>query len=256
VSQRKPVNKLLVINVTFHLDFWKSQRRFIHKHLKEFGYARKGMREICENEAEHCLHDFRKLIESQGGKSAVVTMPNVFSVYVLNTLWLMMAGIRYTSDNKDLKKLQRLLNDLFENIDMMGALFSHFPFLQYIAPKASGYEDFVAFHNNLHEFLRNEVDNHKRHFNPSDEPRDLIEAYLKVLYSGDEDGKIDESFSELQLLAVCLDMFMAGTETTNKSMNFMFLHLTRNPIIQRRAQQEIAQVVGSQRLPQLDDRVK
>lgn len=214
------------------------------------------MREICENEAEFCLRDFRKLVESSGGKSLTVTMPNLFSVHVLNTIWLLISGIRYESDNKDLKLLQHLLSDLFANIDMMGALFSHFPLLRFIAPEASGYKSFIACHTNIHKFVSSEVDNHKKTFNPSDEPRDLIDAYLKVLYSGDEDGKIDDSFSELQLLAVCLDMFMAGTETTNKSVNFMFLHLIRNTSIQRKARLEIDRVIGRSRLPKLDDRVK
>lgn len=216
------------------------------------------MREICENEAEFCLNDLRKLVKQQGGKCATVTMPNYFSVNILNTLWLMMAGIRYESHDEDLRLLQDLLSDLFASIDMMGALFSHFPFLRFIAPDSSGYSSFVSCHNKIHAFVRKEVETHKKTFSPTDEPRDLIDAYLKVLYSGDEhnDGKIDESFSELQLLAVCLDMFMAGTETTNKTTNFLFLHLVRNPDIQKKARKEIDTVVGRSRLPTLDDRVK
>lgn len=214
------------------------------------------MREICENEAEFCLKDWRKLIEKSGGSCATISMPDCFSVHILNTLWLMMAGIRYDADNSDLKLLQVLLTDLFANIDMMGTLFSHFPFLRFVAPDASGYHSFVACHNNIHKFVRQEVDNHKKNFTPSDEPRDLIDAYLKVLYSGDVEGKFDESFSEYQLLAVCLDMFMAGTETTNKTTNFLFLHLVRNPNIQNEARVEIDRVVGRSRLPTLEDRVK
>lgn len=214
------------------------------------------MREICENEAEFCLNDFKGLVEKNGGKSVTVTMPNLFSLYILNTIWLMMAGIRYDPENEQLKVLQELLTDLFSNIDMMGALFSHFPFLRFIAPEASGYNSFVACHNNIHKFVRSEVENHKKTFNPSDEPRDLIDAYLKVLFSGDEEGKIDESFSELQLLAVCLDIFMAGTETTNKSVNFMFLHIIRNEQVQIRAREEVDRVIGRSRLPTLNDRVK
>lgn len=214
------------------------------------------MREICENEAEFCLNDLRKLVDEAGGESVVLKMPDFFSVYILNTLWLMLAGIRYDSHNSDMKLLQTLLADLFANIDMMGSTFSHFPFLRFIAPEASGYNSFVTCHNNIHRFVRREVDNHKKTFNPSNEPRDLIDAYLKVLYSGDERGKIDESFSELQLLAICLDLFMAGSETTNKTSNFMFLHLVRNPHIQKRARREIDRVIGRGRLPTLQDKVK
>lgn len=214
------------------------------------------MIETCQNEAEFCLKDLRKLIENNDGKSTTVTLPNFFSIYVLNTIWLLISGNRYNPDHDQIQVLQGLIYDMFANIDMMGTLFSHFPFLRFIAPKASGYTSFVACHNNLHAFVRAEVENHKRTFNPSDEPRDLIDAYLKVLCSGDEQGKINESFSELQLLAVCLDLFMAGNETTSKSLNFMFLHIVRNEKIQMRAREEIDRVVGKSRLPTLDDRVK
>lgn len=224
--------------------------------MKDFGYARKEMKERCEDEAEFCIRDLKNLIQREGGKSAQIPLTDHFGVYVLNTLWLMMAGIRYEAENKDLKVLQGLLGELFASIDMMGCLFSHFPILAKIAPNASGYNSFIDCHERMHKFVKSEVENHKKTFNPSDEPRDLIDAYLKVLYSGDEDGKVDESFSELQLLAICLDMFMAGTETTNKSVNFMFLHLVRNQDMQRRAREEIDRVVGRNRLPTLDDRIK
>jgi hypothetical protein len=238
-------------------EFWHAQHRFILRQLKDFGFTRKGMIEICENEAEFCLSDFRKLIESQGGKCATVRMPNILASYVLNTLWQFMAGVRYDVDNEELKHLQNMLSDLFKSIDMKGALFSHFPFLQYIAPEASGYNNYVRFHENLHAFTRKEVERHKLNFNPSDEPRDLIDAYLKVLYAGDETGeKMHESFSELQLLAVMLDMFVAGTETTDKVFNFMLLNLVRNMEIQERAFEEIERVVGKDRLPKLTDRPK
>lgn len=225
--------------------------------MKDFGFARKGMSEICENEAEFCLYDFRKMIENHGGKCATVKMPDILASYILNTLWQFMAGKRYDVDNEELRHLQNILGDLFKSIDMKGVLFSHFPFLQYIAPEASGYNNFITFHNNIYKFLRAEVEQHKRNFIPTDEPRDLIDAYLRVLYSGDgTHDKTHTSFSELQLLAICLDMFVAGSETTNKASNFMLLHLIRNTNIQERARREIDRVVGRHRLPKLTDRPK
>lgn len=246
----------LIRPLNWFSGFWQTQRRFITRHMKHFGYASSGMKENCQNEAEFCLNDLKGLVAKNGGKSVTVTMPHLFSVYILNTLWLMMAGIRYNHDNEQLQVLQDLLSDLFAEVDMMGAPFSHFPYLRFIAPVASGYKNFVACHTKFHAFVRAEVENHKRTFIPTDEPRDLIDAYLKVLHSEQEGEKVDESFSELQLLAVCMDMFMAGTETTNKSANFMFLHLIRNEKIQMKAREEIDRVVGRDRLPSLDDRIK
>lgn len=238
-------------------EFFTTQHRFVVRQLRDFGFARKGMKEICEAEAEFCLNDFRKMIETNGGRCVTVTLPNIHALYILNSLWQFMASVRYNPDNEELKLLQKILDDLFKSIDMTGALFSHFPCLQYIAPEASGYNSFVKHHNNLHKFMRKEIEKHKKNFNPTDEPCDLIDAYLKALYSGDETGsQIHESFSELQLLAICLDMFMAGSETTMKSLNFMFLHLVRDSVIQKNARLEIDRVIGRHRLPKLEDRVK
>lgn len=62
--------------------------------------------------------------------------------------------------------------------------------------------------------------------------------------------------TEDQLLAICLDMFMAGSETTSKSLGFCFLYLILYPDVQKKAQQEIDTVVGRDRLPSLQDRPK
>jgi cytochrome P450 len=53
-----------------------------------------------------------------------------------------------------------------------------------------------------------------------------------------------------------MDMFMAGSETTTKSLGFCFLYLLLYPDVQRRAQAEIDAVVGRDRLPSLNDRPK
>ncbi|KAG8336713.1 hypothetical protein J6590_039794 [Homalodisca vitripennis] len=50
-------------------------------------------------------------------------------------------------------------------------------------------------------------------------------------------------------------MFMAGSETTSKSLGFCFLYLLLYPDVQRKAQQEIDRVVGKERLPSLTDRL-
>lgn len=181
-------------------DFWQEQRRFVVKHLKDFGFARRGMIEIVQNEAEFLHEDIFNMIENTKEKKAIIQMHGLFSMPVLNTLWVMMAGNRQSQDNRKLRELQQLLHKMFTTIDMVGCLFSHFPFLRFVAPHASGYRPFVQTHEALFEFLRQEVANHKETFIMENEPRDLIDVYIKsILTEGPQ-----STFTEQQLLAVCL----------------------------------------------------
>lgn len=232
--------------------FWQDQRRFIVRHLKEFGFARRGMSDMIQNESEHLLNDFKGMV-AKGNGQVMLKMRDAFSVYVLNTLWTMMAGIRYNQENKEVQQLQGLLYTLFTKIDMVGATFSHFPFLCYLAPNMSGYTSFKECHKHFYAFMAKELENHKRTFHAGNEPRDLIDVYLQAMHDSETET---DGFSEKQLLAVCLDLFIAGSETTNKSVGFLFLHMIRNQTIQARMREEIDRVVGRDRLPTLEDRPK
>ncbi|XP_045458371.1 probable cytochrome P450 303a1 [Melitaea cinxia] len=229
-------------------ELWKEQRRFLIKHLKEFGFGRKGMSEISSSEAKHMVDDVLEMLNNN--KSAVVPMHNFFATYILNTLWTMMAGIRYKPSDPRMVLLQTILYELFSAIDMVGCLFSHFPFLSILAPKSSGYTEFVRIHQRIWQFLRDEIAVHKSRFDPNTEDKDFMDVYVRVLK---EHGEVN-TYSEGQLVATCLDMFMAGTETTNKSMSFCFNYLVREQGVQKKAQEEIDRVVGKDRMPCLDDR--
>lgn len=231
-------------------NFWHEQRRYVIRNLREFGFGRRNMSAMIEDEAGFLVeHLKQKLVKNNG--TLTTHFETFFSVHVLNTLWTMMAGIRYNADDKILKDLQSDLNKLFVEIDMIGTLFSHFPILRFVAPEFSGYNLYIKTHEPIWRFIRNEVKKHKETWDPNN-PRDLIDTYLNIINSSDK----PESFSELQLLALCLDFFMAGSETTSKSLGFGFLYLLLNPDVQKKAQEEIDRVVGRDRLPSLDDRPK
>lgn len=224
------------------------QRKFVIRHLREFGFGRRDMATMVEAEAEDLIRIVTSKLQDD---RAVLAMADMFGVSVLNTLWTMMAGVRYNPEDKELKTLQGLLSELFTHIDMVGCLFSQFPFLRYLAPEYSGYNGYLKTHVQIWKFLRNELENHKRSFKIG-EHRDFMDVYLEILYS--EDKK--DSFSESQLLAVCMDLFMAGSETTSKSLGFCFLYLLLFPEVQREAQEEIDRVIGRDRTPLLTDRAK
>lgn len=140
-------------------EFWQEQRRFVMRYLREFGFGRNTMSELVDAEAVNLVQAFLTQLEKEpcsmyGKTGTIVPMRDAFSVYVLNTLWSMLAGIRYSPEDRELKSLQELLTELFASIDMVGALFSQFPFLRYVAPEKSGYKQFVSIHERLWKFMK------------------------------------------------------------------------------------------------------
>ncbi|KAH0815760.1 hypothetical protein GEV33_007031 [Tenebrio molitor] len=228
-------------------EFWQEQRRFILRQLREFGFGRKNMSSMIEDETGIMVKSFYNMLEPNG--SMTINMECAFNIHILNTLWMMLAGIRYSPEDKNLKSLQDILGRLFANVDMVGAPFSQFPILKFIAPEVSGYKLYVETHQQLWEFLNEELKRHKATWDENN-PRGFMDVYLKILNSPDRKS----SFCEKQLLAICMDMFMAGSETTSKSLGFCFLNLILYPDVQKKAQQEIDRVVGRDRLPGLTDR--
>lgn len=228
-------------------DFWQEQRRFVLRQLREFGFGRKNMSLMIEEESDYMVHDIKDLMNNSG--HLIADMESIFNIHVLNTLWTMLAGVRYSSQDKGLKELQGILGELFAHIDMVGAPFSQFPVLRFIAPELSGYKRYVKTHIHVWDFINRELKRHKESHNPA-EPRDFMDVYINILNSPDRKS----SFTEDQLLAICMDMFMAGSETTSKTLGFMFLYLILNTDVQKKAQEEIDRVVGRNRFPSLEDR--
>lgn len=208
------------------------------------------MSHLIEEETQELVNYINNKI--QDTDSLVFEMTTLFSVHVLNTLWRMLAGVRYKHEDDKMQELQAILSELFERVSMIGATFSHFPILKYIAPELSGYNLYVRAHLRIWEFLNRELQHHKETHDP-DKPRDFMDVYLNVLKSSEQ---IPDSFSEQQLLALCMDMFMAGSETTTNTLGFCFLYLILYPDVQKKAQEEIDTVIGKHRSPSLNDRPK
>nr|CAD7430293.1 unnamed protein product [Timema monikensis] len=70
-------------------------------------------------------------------------------------------------------------------------------------------------------------------------------------YSG-----VMERASARQLIGVVNDLFIAGSDTTTGALAYGILNMVLNPKIQKKIQDEIDAVVGRERLPSSDDRIK
>jgi len=66
----------------------------------------------------------------------------------------------------------------------MGGLVTLLPFLRFIAPELSGYNDIMKVLKILWTFLDEEIKMHEKHL--TDQPHDLIDAFLLKISKNDE----------------------------------------------------------------------
>ncbi len=138
----------------------------------------------------------------------------------------------------------------------------------------SGYSTAKKFFGEIESFLGKRILQHRRTLDAESPPRDLLDVLLaKVDAEGDPlspffNGRdennnspselpssvSDLGFGDLSVLNILIDLFMAGMDTTASSLAWTFLYLLHHPEAQRRAQRELDDVVGRDRLPLLSDR--
>jgi hypothetical protein len=59
-----------------------------------------------------------------------------------------------------------------------------------------------------------------------------------------------------ELVANCMDLFSAGTETTSSTLAYALRYMVQYPSIQDEMRQELHRVIGTERLPGMDDIAK
>ncbi|GLH14155.1 Methyl farnesoate epoxidase, partial [Gryllus bimaculatus] len=181
---------------------------------RDFGFGKRSMEVIIQEEAQILVRHVETLAtEHPDG----VALHEALTLPVLNSLWAIVAGVRYELNDEIFKKYISIQDAQIRKLDASGGL------------------EIVNYHKITLE---------------QQYSRDLIDVYLHEI----ESNNYDKTFSESQLIAVLKDLFVAGSETTSNTLSFFFLYMLLYPDIQTRVQAEITNVVGTDKLPSLENR--
>ncbi|XP_059103410.1 cytochrome P450 2D20-like [Peromyscus eremicus] len=108
----------------------------------------------------------------------------------------------------------------------------------------------TAFVNSLDKML---ID-HKTSWDPAQPPRDLTDAFLAEIEKAK--GNPKSSFNDENLRVVVADMFTAGIVTTSTTLSWALLLMILHPDVQSRVHQEIDEVIGQGRRPEMADQAR
>lgn len=248
---------------------WEEQRQFSVKTLKSLGLGRLNMIENIEREAKELIKSLQR--KSTAGEVITVqsTGNNIFDISVMNVMWMMLRGERYELDDPLLIDLMEAIHKSFTIVDMSGGVLSHWPLVRHICPDKSGYRPLVETLQPLWTFLKvrgvpintrylnlfnlsqRNISQVLEHSSHEHDPQNFIELYCRQIT---QQSSGDSFFNSEQLLALCVDFFQAGSETTSNTLTFAMLYMLHYPDVKSKVKQELRRVVGAARLPKLIDR--
>nr|XP_018897749.1 PREDICTED: probable cytochrome P450 305a1 [Bemisia tabaci] len=218
------------------------QRKFAVRHLSQLGFQKNEMKAFIQMELKHFL-DFLKPREGN------VCINPLLTSAVLNVIWTFVADRRFSYDDPFLNDWFDLFNRRGKVFDLSGGLLSQFPWIRFLAPEKSGYNLILKINAELKKFMDTEIERHKA--NESTEPRDFIDVYLREIKAAGPDSPV---FNEDQLIAVCLDFFIAGLHTTSDSLTFALIAMVKFPEVQTKVQKCLDEVLSVDEIPHYDDR--
>ncbi|PNI48627.1 CYP2D6 isoform 3 [Pan troglodytes] len=171
---------------------------------------------------------------------------------VSNVIASLTCGRRFEYDDPRFLRLLDLAQEgLKEESGFLREVLNAIPVLLHIPALAGKVLRFQkAFLTQLDELLTE----HRMTWDPAQPPRDLTEAFLAEMEKAK--GNPESSFNDENLRIVVADLFSAGIVTTSTTLAWGLLLMILHPDVQRRVQQEIDDVIGQVRRPEMGDQAR
>ncbi|XP_014113108.1 PREDICTED: cytochrome P450 2K1-like [Pseudopodoces humilis] len=217
-----------------HGENWKVMRRFTLTALRDFGMGKKAIEDRIVEEYGHLADT----IASQEGNP--IDASKIINAAVANIIVSILLGKRFDYKDSRFVRLQNLTN---ESMRLAGkplvTIYNIFPYLGFLlrANKA-----LLRNRDEFHAFVRVTFVEHLKNLDKNDQ-RSFIDAFL--VKQQEEKSATNGYFHNGNLLSLVSNLFTAGVETISTTLNWGFLLMLKYPEIQKKVQEEIEQVIGS-----------
>ena len=244
-------------------DYWSNQRRFTLRNLRDFGFGRRY--QDFELEVQDEMENLVTMIRD-GPRypheieffrpSGEVLMPKVLIGSLANCFLQVMSNERLQrAEQAELFEagygsmiFQKLSNEY-------GNLFSIIPWIRFFFPNLSSFNQLRNGSMAMCRLMKRVIAKQAISYE-YDNVRNFIDLYIKQIKDAKADGDKSLIFAYDQLIMICTDFLFPSLSAIETQISFLFKHLLYKQNILLKVQEEIDFVVGSGRLPNLDDRVK
>ncbi|KAH0631502.1 hypothetical protein JD844_005846 [Phrynosoma platyrhinos] len=171
---------------------------------------------------------------------------------VSNVICSIVFGNRFDYEDKDFQALLEMINNSFREMstawaqlyDIYVSILKYFP-----GPQDKVYK----YLDGIRVFIAKRVEKNQETLDPNF-PRDFIDCFL-IQMEKEKDNPASE-FNMRNLELTTLTLFFGGTETVSSTLRYGFLFLMKYPEIQAKVHEEIDRVIGHNRVPNIEDRIR
>ena len=200
-------------------EHWATQRRFSLKTLKDFGFGKQSIEAAINIEVDEIIEQF---LSTKGD----TVLAQDFNVPIINILWQLVAGSRFSKDDPEEMKLVESVNEEFKQ----GVKVPLYPLsLSRTFPRLTGYEERVSLIDNQKDYFKKTIKEHEETLDEN-HSRDFIDVYLNEATKGSK----QDNFNTEDLGSIMMDFFLAGTETSSTTLKWIVLYLTLHQDVQNK----------------------
>nr|XP_002122620.1 cytochrome P450 2U1-like [Ciona intestinalis] len=243
--------------------FHQEQRRFGLNALREHGMGRRAL----EPTVHLCAQELCERIEEYGSKP--FNLDNEVYQSVSSIISRLVFGHDVVQENLEFRKM---IFQMIEpnKLNILAGILAFAPYLKHLPFFSEIHRKNKEFRLKMESSIRKEIEEHME-TRDRKEPRDYIDSFLNEMEKSNqvpkaeamtptdedepntknEEWKQYSSFTQNQLIAMVRDLFMAGTDTTSSTTCWIILFLCRYPEVQRKMQEEVDQVLGSNGVPKM-----
>ena len=227
--------------VLSHGKLWRLSKRFTLSNLRDFGMGKRNIEARIQQEAVEVCQEIEK--HSGNPFKLKILLHQSFS----NIICSICFGKRF--DYKDKVFIQ--LMDIITTLATSNVFISPLNFIPMLGLLIKlGYADSTLnIVQPLDEWIKKRIEDHRDTFDGVN-IRDFADVYLKEEQSG-----IKSDLEITNIVYIMRDLFIAGTETTSTSLQWLLLIMLHFPEVQQKCHEELDANIG-ERCASLSDREK
>ena len=229
---------------------WKLHRKLFTSALRQY------LSDVALIESRVCEQIHKLLNHFEKQKHDAFDPAVILAQSVANVICGVTFGEGCDTTNPDMNELLDLNQQIMSGSSdiLTVAVLDFFPLVEYLPIPA--YSRLLALQYNVLDIIRKHLKQRQDSFDPEEPVHDLISGLIRAQKEAEDLDAEDRAalLSDDYLVNTIEDMFVAGYETTSTTLKWAIAFLVNYPQYQTDIQHQLDEVVGRDRMPDLQDR--